>query len=110
MKAATVCAAAVCFATALTTVAISADPMAYGRHLSSECVTCHKIDGSAAGIPPITGWNKDEFVQTLKFYKEGLRENPAMRSVAESLDETQMTALATYFGSLPKSTRSATSQ
>lgn len=106
MKAAGVCAAAFCCAIAgMMAVAVAADPMAYGRHLSGECVTCHKLDGTDTGIPSITGWDKDEFVQTLKYYKEGLRDNPAMRSVAESLDDTQMDALATYFGSLPKPPR-----
>lgn len=79
--------------------------LAYGRHLSGECSACHRIDGVDNGIPSITGWDVDEFRATLAFYKEGLRPNPAMRSVAESLDDEQMLALAAYYGSLPKGRR-----
>ena len=58
MKAAFVCAAAIsCVIAGALTVAIAADPMAYGRHLSGECVTCHKLDGTDTGIPSITGWD-----------------------------------------------------
>ena len=75
----------------------------YGKYLSSECTTCHKIDGSGGQqIPPITGWTPAEFVSILTLYKNGLRVNQAMESVAKSLDDEQMQALAAYFGSLPK--------
>jgi cytochrome c len=75
----------------------------YGKHLSSECTTCHKLDGSGGQqIPPITGWTPAEFISILTLYKYGHRHNPAMESVAKSLDDEQMKALAAYFGSLPK--------
>ena len=38
----------------------------------------------------------------MKFYKDGARTNPVMVSVAGSLNDQQVKALATYFGSLPK--------
>jgi cytochrome c len=82
----------------------SADPkkVAYGKHLASECTSCHRIDGVDNGIPSITGWDVAEFVQTMAWYKEGTRDNQAMRSVADSLDEDQIAALATYFNTIPK--------
>ena len=85
-------------------VAHASDPklLSYGRHLSSECSSCHRIDGVDNGIPSITGWDSETFVATLNFYREGARPNPAMVSVAQSLDEQQMQALAAYYGSLPK--------
>lgn len=83
------------------------DPMVYGKHLAQECTVCHKADGQDKGIPSITGWDTDEFVQTMEFYRQGLRNNQAMSSVAQSLDEKQMKALALYFGSLPKPAREA---
>ena len=73
---------------------------AYGEHLARECTTCHRTDGSDSAIPAIVGWTTDEFVVTLKFYKLGERQNPTMISVAQSLDDEQMLALATYFASL----------
>lgn len=76
--------------------------ISFGKHLSSECTSCHRIDGVDNGIPSITGWDVSEFVQTMTWYKEGTRDNPAMKSVAESLDEQQIEALSAYFATLPK--------
>lgn len=76
--------------------------LSYGRHLSGECSSCHRIDGADSGIPSITGWDPETFVATLNFYRNGERPNPAMVSVAQSLDDDQMKALAAYYGSLPK--------
>ena len=75
---------------------------AYGTHLAQECTGCHRIDGIDNGIPSIIGWNAEVFVATLKFYQSGTRTNPVMVSVANSLNEKQFEALATYFASLPK--------
>ncbi|MEC9367864.1 MAG: c-type cytochrome [Pseudomonadota bacterium] len=76
------------------------DMLAYGQHLAGECTSCHRIDGKDKGIPSIIGWHEDSFIAVLKSYKSGERENKAMVSVARSLDDQQMQALATYFGSL----------
>jgi cytochrome c553 len=73
---------------------------AYGEHLSRECTTCHRLDGTDNGIPSIVGWDDDQFTTTLRFYQQGLRDNPAMVSVAKSLDEEQLRALAIYFASI----------
>lgn len=75
---------------------------AFGQHLASECTSCHRVDGVDNGVPSITGWAKDDFVATLKFYTSGARENPVMKSVAESLDDEQVAALSAYFGSLDR--------
>ncbi len=90
---------------ALTARANDPKLMSYGRHLAGECSSCHRSDGIDNGIPSITGWPVDDFVATLTFYREGARPNPAMVSVAKSLDEAQMKALATYYNSLPKPSR-----
>lgn len=80
-----------------------ADPksFAYGEYLSQQCTSCHRIDGRAGrGIPPIVGLEVDYFVTTMKFYQSGARDNEAMVSVAKSLDDEALKALAIYFGSL----------
>lgn len=82
--------------------ASDAKKVAYGRHLSGECSACHRVDGTDNGIPSITGWDPEEFVHTLVFYRNGERNNPAMVSVAQSLDDDQMKALAAYYASLPR--------
>jgi cytochrome c553 len=40
------------------------------------------------------------------FYRNGERNNPAMVSVAQSLQEPEYEALAAYYGALPKASRS----
>jgi cytochrome c553 len=79
-----------------------AKQIAYGRHLSQECTGCHSINGADTGIPSIIGWPADTLAATLKFYQTGARTNPVMVSVATSLNEKQVAALAAYFASLPK--------
>lgn len=79
----------------------------YGQHLGRECVTCHRIDGVDNGIPSIVGWTADVFVETMGYYKAGQRPNQAMMSVAQSLDEDQVQALAAYFATVPRPARPA---
>ncbi|MFM9845594.1 MAG: c-type cytochrome [Hyphomicrobiaceae bacterium] len=81
--------------------------LAYGKHLSAECSGCHRLDGVDNGIPSITGWAPIDFIATVGFFKDGSRSNPAMISVARSLDDEQVKALATYYGSLPMGRRRA---
>jgi cytochrome c553 len=75
---------------------------AYGQHLAGECTSCHRVDGVDNGVPSITGWPQDDFVATIKFYTSGARDNQVMTSVAGSLDDKQVAALAAYFGSLDR--------
>jgi cytochrome c len=75
---------------------------AYGQHLAGECTSCHRADGVDNGVPSITGWPQDDFIATMKFYTSGARENQVMKSVAVSLDDKQVAALAAYFGSLDR--------
>ena len=81
--------------------ALQGDPE-YGQYLSGECVTCHSSSGADKGIPAIIGWPKENFIDALYQYKQELRENPVMRTVAKRLGDEEMAALAAYFGSLPQ--------
>lgn len=83
----------------------SAAQIAYGKHLARECTSCHRLDGVDNGIPAIIGWDADTFRSTMQFYKEGLRKNQAMESVANSLEGEQIEALAAYFAAVPKPKR-----
>ncbi|MEQ1695402.1 MAG: hypothetical protein ABL901_06120 [Hyphomicrobiaceae bacterium] len=80
---------------------VDAKVLRYGEHLSRECTSCHSREGADNGIPSILGMSADIFAETFKYYQSGTRTNPAMVSVAESLDEEQIQALAHYFASLP---------
>src|SRR5689334_4672183 len=75
---------------------------AYGEHLSRECTSCHRLDGVNNGIPSIVGWPPETFINTMKFYSDGARNNPVMVSVASSLDDKQLKALAEFFATVPR--------
>ena len=89
-------------ATSMSALSDDAKREAYGRHLARECTSCHRIDGVDNAIPSIVGWPTDTFAATLKFYRDGTRTNPVMMSVASSLGDEQVQALAAYFAALPK--------
>jgi cytochrome c553 len=66
--------------------------------------SCHRLDGATGAIPSIVGKSQEEFIALLVAYRDGHKPNPVMVSVARSLDDEQMAALAAYFGSLPAPT------
>lgn len=77
----------------------------YGRHLAQECTACHGADageGKESGIPRLAGRPAAELTDLLHAFREGRRPNPVMVSVAKSLDEQQIAALAAYFASLSR--------
>lgn len=80
-------------------LALEGDPE-YGEYLSSECVTCHQADGSAEGIPSITGWPTEDFVAAMQAYKARLRPHPVMQMMAGRLNDEEIAALAAYFKEL----------
>lgn len=72
----------------------------YGEYLSSECTTCHQIDGDYDGIPSIVGWYEEDFVLAMHAYKKGIRPHPVMQMMAGRLSDEEIAALAAYFGNL----------
>jgi cytochrome c len=80
-------------------MAVAGD-VALGRYLSAECIACHPRDNRPKGIPAIIGWPQDQFVAVLQSYKAKERSNPVMQSVAASLTDEQIAALAAYFATL----------
>jgi cytochrome c len=77
-------------------LAIQGDPE-YGQYLSSECVTCHQIDGDDDGIPSITFWPEEDFVVALHAYKSKKRAHPVMQMIAGRLSDDEIASLAAYF-------------
>lgn len=89
-----------------TEVSLSADVLAivgdtdYGEYLSSECTTCHQVDGSYDGIPSITNWPNEDFVVAMHAYKRKIRPHPVMQMMAGRLSDEEIAALAAYFEKL----------
>ena len=80
-------------------LALVGDPE-YGEYLASECLTCHKLDGTAEGIPSITLWPTEDFVIAMHAYKRKLRPHPVMQMMAGRLNDEEIAALAAYFKDL----------
>jgi cytochrome c553 len=72
----------------------------YGEYLASECVTCHGAEANAS-IPALRALRHDELIAALKAYREGTRTNAVMQSVARSLGDEEIEALAAYFSGQP---------
>ncbi len=72
----------------------------YGEYLSSECLTCHQLDGSAKGIPSITQWPIEDFVVAMHAYKKKLRPHPVMQMMAARLSDEEIAAFAAYYKDL----------
>ena len=80
-------------------LAIVGDPD-YGEYLSSECTTCHQVDGEYDGIPAIVGWYEEDFVLAMHAYKQKIRPHPVMQMMAGRLSDEEIASLAAYFGAL----------
>jgi cytochrome c len=74
--------------------------LAYGEYLASECLTCHKRDGTDDGIPSIVQWYEEDFVIAMHAYKRKLRPQPVMQMMAGRLSDEEIAALAAYFAAL----------
>ena len=72
----------------------------YGEYLSTECTTCHQIDGEYDGIPAIIGWYEEDFVLAMHAYKQKIRPHPVMQMMAGRLSDEEIASLAAYFGAL----------
>ena len=85
-----------------------AELIGYAKHLVRECTTCHSLYGQDVGIPLMIGLAKDRFLDTMELYRIGKRDNVAMQSVAQSLNEEDTLALALYLGRIKPPPQSAT--
>jgi cytochrome c len=74
---------------------------AYGEYLALECATCHGANADAS-IPALGALRYEQMVMALKAYREGTRTNPVMQSVARSLGDAEIEALAAYLSARPE--------
>lgn len=82
----------------ISSISLAAD-LAYGEYLAGECVVCHRANADSA-IPPINALPAPYFIEALREYREGERDHDLMRTVARSLGDDEMEALAAYFEQL----------
>lgn len=87
-------------------IAAEKAPATAGRsaeELAKTCAACHSADGNAtadAQYPRLAGQYHDYLAQAMREYKNGERKNAIMAGFVSTLSETEIQALATYFGSM----------
>ena len=72
-----------------------------GKAKAAACVGCHGANGQ--GVPPnpaLKGKTADEFVEAMKDYKSGKRNNAVMKAFAAQLNDQDIANLAAYYASL----------
>lgn len=82
------------------TMAAGAD-LELGRHLATECITCHSPSARSA-IPNIFGVDRNHLVDVIKAYREKALPNPVMQNIAGRLSDEEIGSLALYLATRKK--------
>ena len=84
------------------TVAAETRP-ARGAALAHTCVTCHGPEGRSQGaIPSLTTLSSADITTALQAFRAETRPGTVMHRIAKGLDDADITAVATYFATLPR--------
>jgi cytochrome c553 len=76
---------------------------ARGAALAHTCVTCHGPEGHSQGaIPSLTTLSSADIVAALQAFRAETRPGTVMHRIAKGLDDADITAVATYFATLPR--------
>jgi|GEM_PF-531265 len=78
----------------------SAD-LEYGEYLVSDCTSCHSLHVDRGSIVALAGLPNSYLIQTLESYRADERENQAMTTVAKSLTDEDIQAIAAYLVTVP---------
>jgi cytochrome c553 len=72
-----------------------------GKAKAKACAGCHGANGEGKKPnPALAGLPANKFVQALKDYKSGKRDNKIMKNFASKLSDEDMENLAAYYASL----------
>jgi cytochrome c553 len=81
--------------------AYAAGDVAAGQAKAGPCAVCHGPTGGGTGVAPkIAGKSAADFVQAMKDYQSGKRDNAMMKAQAGQLSAADMDNLAAYYASL----------
>jgi len=69
---------------------------------SSQCASCHGMDGVSArsGAPFIAGVSQGYFINAMLGYSKGSRKNDSMQAIAETLSPKDLADISTYYAQL----------
>ena len=99
----TILIAASCAVFTLAGTAWAVADAAAGKAKAAGCAGCHGANGEGkAKFPAIAGMDEKKFVQEMKDYKSGKRDNGMMKSAVGKLSDDDMANLAAYYASLKK--------
>lgn len=88
-------------AVGLAGAAQAAGDAAAGKAKATACAMCHGPDGQGTQMAPkLAGEDAAKFIQALKDYQSGKRDNAMMKAQTTSLTADDMANLAAYYGSL----------
>ena len=74
-----------------------------GAALAHTCVTCHGPEGRSQGaIPSLTTLSSADIMTALQAFRAETRPSTVMHRIAKGLDDADITAVATYFATLPR--------
>ena len=77
--------------------------LARGAALAHACVTCHGPEGRSQGaIPSLTTLSSADIIAALQAFRAETRQGTVMHRMAKGLDDADITAVATYFATLPR--------
>jgi cytochrome c553 len=81
--------------------AYAAGDAAAGKAKAGPCAMCHGPTGEGTTVAPkLDGLNPGVFVQALKDFKSGKRDNAMMKGQASQLSTDDMANLAAYYASI----------
>lgn len=74
-----------------------------GSQKARMCSACHGPAGISrvASYPSIAGQSREHLAEQLHAFRSGARDNPMMSSIARSLSDDDIAALAVYFAAQP---------
>ena len=74
-----------------------------GAVLAHACVTCHGPEGRSQGaIPSLPPLSSADIMTALQAFRAETRPSTVMHRIAKGLNDADITAVATYFASLPR--------
>jgi cytochrome c553 len=82
---------------------VTPDANADGKEKAQVCGACHGTDGNSTTPiwPSLAGQGAPYTSHQLRAFKSRRRDDPAMSSMADTLEETDMDEIAAYYAALP---------
>jgi cytochrome c553 len=82
--------------------ALAGDAAAGRAKARAACQTCHGENGSAtlAGVPNLSGQQKEYLVEQLRAYRSGSRRNEQMSIIAKPLTDSDIDNVAEWYSSM----------